>query len=193
MNFPTDIREYAKVYNDVFSKEFCKETVEKLKKADWNTHQFYNEKNEYVYVGDDFLFSRFRFKEQEKIDEVLWSVIHQYIMVDFSSYYEKFEWFKGWGGYTSVKFHRYVEGTRMKNHCDHIHDIFDGERKGVPILTVIGLLNDDYEGGDFMLWEKQKIKMSTGSVLIFPSNFMYPHEVSLVTKGERFSFVSWVF
>jgi predicted 2-oxoglutarate/Fe(II)-dependent dioxygenase YbiX len=193
MTFPTNIKDFAKVYDNVFSKDFCDETIKKLKNSDWTVHQFYNNVGQYVHVGDDFLQSRLKFKEQEEIDKELWNVIYKYIMVDLSSFYEKFQWFGGWKGYTSVKFHRYTEGTNMKLHCDHIHDIFDGERKGVPILTVVGLLNDNFEGGDFMLWEKEKINLSTGSVLVFPSNFMYPHEVSYVTKGERYSFVSWVF
>ena len=33
----------------------------------------------------------------------------------------------------------------------------------------------------------------TGDILIFPSNFMYPHRVEPVKKGIRFSFVSWVY
>jgi predicted 2-oxoglutarate/Fe(II)-dependent dioxygenase YbiX len=81
----------------------------------------------------------------------------------------------------------------MKLHCDHIHDIFDGTRKGIPIMTLVGVLNDDYEGGDFLMWEKEKISIPTGSVLVFPSNFMYPHEVTSIKTGSRYSFVSWVF
>jgi predicted 2-oxoglutarate/Fe(II)-dependent dioxygenase YbiX len=80
----------------------------------------------------------------------------------------------------------------MEWHCDHIHDLFDGERKGVPILSIVGVLNDDYEGGEFVMWDNEKIELSAGSVMIFPSNFMYPHAVMPVISGTRHSFVSWV-
>ena len=30
-------------------------------------------------------------------------------------------------------------------------------------------------------------------MILFPSCFMYPHEVTEVTKGERYSFISWAF
>jgi predicted 2-oxoglutarate/Fe(II)-dependent dioxygenase YbiX len=129
--------------------------------------------------------------EKNAITTVLWHVINQYVNVEFSQCYEKFLWFDGWRGYTEVKFHKYDVNTDMKLHCDHIHDIFDGNRKGVPILTIVGLLNDDFEGGDFMLWEKEKIDLKQGSVLIFPSNFMYPHQVTSILRGCRYSFVSW--
>jgi predicted 2-oxoglutarate/Fe(II)-dependent dioxygenase YbiX len=79
----------------------------------------------------------------------------------------------------------------MKMHHDHIHTLFDGERKGVPILTVLGLLNDDFEGGDFLMFDDKKLNLSAGDIVIFPSNFMYPHSVTTVTKGTRYSFVAW--
>lgn len=193
MNFPTDIKDYAKVYKNVFSKEFCESSIGKLKDASWSTHQFYNNKGEYIHVGEDFLQSRESFTEQELIDKEIWNLIYTYTMTEFSSYYEGFKWFGGWNGYTSVKFHKYDPGTDMKLHCDHIHDIFDGETKGIPILTIVGLLNDNFEGGDFLLWDNHKVDLTQGSVLIFPSNFIFPHKVSPITNGSRYSFVSWVF
>lgn len=191
-NFPTNIKDYVKIYHNVFSKEFCEKTIESLKLVQWDTHQFYNAKDEYIYRGNDFLHTSANIVEQEIILKRLWDVINQYITVEFSHFYEQFQWFGSWRGYTNIKFHKYDINTDMKLHCDHIHDMFDGERKGVPILTIIGLLNSDFEGGDFLLWEKEKIDLKQGSVLIFPSNFMYPHQVTSIQQGSRYSFVSWV-
>lgn len=191
-NFPTNIRDYVKLYHNVFSKDFCEQAVESLKSAQWDTHQFFNAKNEYIYRGNDFMHTSANIVEQDTMMKTVWNVINQYVMVEFSQCYEKFQWFGGWRGYSNIKFHKYDSNTDMKLHCDHIHDLFDGERKGVPILTIVGLLNDDFEGGDFLLWEKEKIDLKQGSVLIFPSNFMYPHEVTSIQRGSRYSFVSWV-
>ena len=80
----------------------------------------------------------------------------------------------------------------MQIHYDHIQTIFDGKRKGVPILSFVGLLNDNYKGGEFICREKE-IKLKRGDILLFPSNFMFPHGVKEVTKGLRYSFVSWAF
>jgi predicted 2-oxoglutarate/Fe(II)-dependent dioxygenase YbiX len=79
----------------------------------------------------------------------------------------------------------------MALHADHIHSRFDGERKGIPILSVLGVLNDDYEGGEFVLID-EKIDLNKGDIIIFPSNFMYPHKVEPVTKGTRYSYISWI-
>mgnify|MGYP003324890271 FL=1 len=46
----------------------------------------------------------------------------------------------------------------MQLHCDHVRDIFDGERKGVPIFSVVGALNDDYSGGELIMFDDYKIE-----------------------------------
>jgi hypothetical protein len=54
------------------------------------------------------------------------------------------------------------------------------------------MLNDDYEGGEFAFFNRElKFKPKRGSVLMFPSNFMYPHEIMSVTKGTRYSIITW--
>lgn len=53
-------------------------------------------------------------------------------------------------------------------------------------------LNDGYEGGGFAFFGgSMKIQIPKGSALMFPSNFMYPHQVMPVTKGVRYSIVTW--
>ena len=39
----------------------------------------------------------------------------------------------------------------------------------------------------------KEIPLKTGDILLFPSTFMYPHEVKEARKGTRYSFVSWAF
>jgi predicted 2-oxoglutarate/Fe(II)-dependent dioxygenase YbiX len=95
--------------------------------------------------------------------------------------------------FTNVRLNRYTVNTSMKQHYDHIHSLFDGQRKGIPILSVVGVLNDDFEGGEFLFWGDYEQKLKAGDILIFPSNFMYPHEVKKIKSGVRHSFVSWVY
>ncbi len=60
----------------------------------------------------------------------------------------------------------------------------------------IFFVNDDYEGGDLVISTtdggvQHKIKKKKNRLVIWPSNFMYPHTVLPVTKGIRYSVVSW--
>lgn len=53
-------------------------------------------------------------------------------------------------------------------------------------------LNDDFEGGEFSFFGRElKCKLEKGDALMFPSNFMYPHEIMPVTKGTRYSVITW--
>jgi len=53
-------------------------------------------------------------------------------------------------------------------------------------------LNDDYEGGEFAFFNRDLVyKLKKGSCIMFPSNFMYPHEIMPVTSGTRYSIVTW--
>jgi predicted 2-oxoglutarate/Fe(II)-dependent dioxygenase YbiX len=101
-------------------------------------------------------------------------------------------WFMTYNGASDIRFNKYSTGTNMKLHCDHIQTLFDGQRKGIPTLTLLGLLNNDFQGGQLRLCG-EIINLGVGDVVIFPSNFMYPHEVTTVTQGTRYSYVSWVY
>lgn len=53
-------------------------------------------------------------------------------------------------------------------------------------------LNDDYEGGEFAFFDREiSLRAPKGSALLFPSNFMYPHEILPVTQGIRYSIITW--
>ena len=97
---------------------------------------------------------------------------------------------------SNIKFNRYHENTNMDEHVDHIRSLFDGEAKGIPILSMVMALNDEteYEGGDFVFTGIDKrIRLKAGEVVIFPSVFPYKHTVEKVTKNTRYTAVVWAF
>jgi len=185
-----NLEEYVKLYENFLDQDFCKETIKELEKAHWSTHTFYQSRQEtFKSFEDDLAVSWDQIPQRDIITEKIWFGIEQYIMKDFSDFSD---WFCGWNGYSAIRFNRYDPSTLMRIHCDHIHSMFDGERKGIPALTILGGLNDDYEGGEFVMWTDTVIKIPAGSLLIFPSNFLYPHEVKPVKSGIRYSYVSWL-
>jgi hypothetical protein len=186
---PQNLLDYVKVYKDHVPAEVCKSALQNLKDAEWRLHQYYlSGTASMVSYETDLSISYENIPEREIITERIWFAIEQYILKDFASFDE---WFNGWDGYTPVRFNKYDPKTEMKLHCDHIHSMFDGNRKGVPILTVLGALNDDYEGGELLMFGDYRIHLPAGSVMVFPSNFMFPHEVKPVKSGVRYSYVSW--
>jgi len=60
------------------------------------------------------------------------------------------------------------------------------------VLSVLLYLNDDYEGGEIEFRHSGiKMKPEPGSILFFPSNFLYVHEVYPVTRGPRYALPNW--
>jgi len=86
---------------------------------------------------------------------------------------------------TGYELLRYREGEFYSQHVDTFLQ--------APRLVSCSMhLNDDYEGGEFAFFDRQlKYKLNKGDVLMFPSTFMYPHEVMPVTQGTRYSIITW--
>jgi predicted 2-oxoglutarate/Fe(II)-dependent dioxygenase YbiX len=95
------------------------------------------------------------------------------------------------GKFSSIRFNRYAPGQIMRQHHDHIHSLFDGNEKGIPVLSFILNLNDDYEGAELFFWDDYVVPLGKGDIVIFPSLFLFPHGVKKATKGRRISAVSW--
>jgi|TARA_E500000318_G_C3546850_1_gene207092 Rps23 Pro-64 3,4-dihydroxylase Tpa1-like proline 4-hydroxylase len=83
---------------------------------------------------------------------------------------------------------KYYENNFYNLHSDYAKD---APRE----LSFSLLLNDDYEGGDFIFLFKNKeypVTVEKNNLLIFPSNFIYHHRISKVTKGVRKAVVGWI-
>jgi predicted 2-oxoglutarate/Fe(II)-dependent dioxygenase YbiX len=80
---------------------------------------------------------------------------------------------------------RYKEGQFYIEHTDSFKD-------RPRAVSCSFALNDDYEGGEWAFFGREKvIKVPKGAAVLFPSNFMYPHEIMPVTKGTRYSIITW--
>jgi predicted 2-oxoglutarate/Fe(II)-dependent dioxygenase YbiX len=183
-----NIEKYLKVYQ-VLSEEECIETVNALEEKDseFKTHQFYNSVDgSYHSYEHELSVAYSQIATKDLIMEKMWNTLKKYVEeLDMKG------WYVSWNGYSEVRFNRYHTDTQMKLHCDHIHSMFDGNRKGIPTLSILGSLNNDYTGGELVFWDDTVVELKAGEIMIFPSNFLYPHEVKLVTEGTRYSYVSW--
>ena len=79
---------------------------------------------------------------------------------------------------------KYKESGFLPAHSDH----------GISsrVLSALLYLNDDYEGGTLRFPHLGlELKPQAGTILFFPSNFVYVHEVDAVTSGTRYSLPNW--
>ena len=189
-----NLEDYIAYLPNFFDKKLCKQTVKELNKVNkknWDEHKFYDPNDQgklFTRSGQHELSVLYtnKISTSETIEIKVKEAIFAYIK------HYNFPWFQGISGYTKIRYNKYSKNKKMAEHCDHINSIFDGTRKGIPTLTVLGFLNNDYKGGELVMFQDKVLNVETGSVLIFPSLFLYPHKVDPVKKGTRYSFVSWV-
>lgn len=84
----------------------------------------------------------------------------------------------------SINLLRYKKSGHLPAHQD--------QGVSTRVLSTVMYLNDNYEGGEIeFINSKVKIKPEAGSIIFFPSNFLYIHEVYPITNGERYSMPHW--
>jgi len=85
---------------------------------------------------------------------------------------------------------KYSVGGKYEIHTDHYTTT-------ARHLSIIMNLNDSYEGGDLIFTDQKekeikRLKLGKGSIVFFPSNFLYPHGIQPIMKGTRYSIVAWL-
>ena len=191
MNNPnTQLKDLIHIERGLIPTNLCDYIVDEIEKKEWRPHSWYNNVQ-----------GTFGSEETKELDVQNITTEHQQLLTPFmisagASYNAKYHFecertMQIMNKFSAIRFNRYSPGQIMRQHMDHIHSIFDGNEKGIPVLSFILNLNDDYEGADLYFWEDYKVPLDKGDVIMFPSLFLFPHGVTEATKGRRFSAVSW--
>ena len=78
---------------------------------------------------------------------------------------------------------KYPTGGYLSPHAD-----VDADAGSV---TTSYAINQDYSGGWIKFWKRYNILPDENSVHVYPSNHLFKHEITPVTKGERYSVITW--
>ena len=179
----TDIHSYIKYYEDVVDVKLCDDIINeniKYEPSKYATHTSGRVVKEDRVVSEDFWIKK---------DHTFYTPLKTTYELVLRKYQKDFPTFAA-HRLTDFRISKYNTGGFMSKHVDNIHHSH-GQVYGFPQLTVLLFLNDDYEGGEFEIVDK-KITTKKGSSVVFPSNFIYPHEVLKITKGTRYSITCWL-
>ena len=180
------LKNYIIVVPDVIPSELCDVVLAEYKNCnDWVNAVVKNGENlnarNCQTIGISFSSIIEKNKEvRQKIDQELFTCAAKAI----KEYNKQFTHctIKEDSGYDLLK---YEVGQFYTQHTDSFKD----KPRAVSCSFV---LNDDYEGGEFAFFDRElKYKLKKGSCIMFPSNFMYPHEIMPVTSGTRYSIITW--
>ena len=191
MNNPnTQLKDLIHVERGIIPANLCDYLVDAIEKNEWRPHTWYNNVQ-----------GTFGSEETMELDVQNITSDHQSLLTPFmiqagAAYNAKYSYpcertQQIMNKFSAIRFNRYSQGQIMRRHHDHIHSIFSGEEKGIPVLSFILNLNDDYEGADLVFWDDYVVPLGKGDIIMFPSLFLFPHMVTEATKGKRYSAVSW--
>lgn len=84
----------------------------------------------------------------------------------------------------SINLVKYYPGNHFQMHAD------DGASYK-SVVSLVGYLNDDYDGGEISFPAYDiTVKPEKGDLVIFPSNYMFMHRAMPVTSGVKYSVVT---
>jgi hypothetical protein len=61
------------------------------------------------------------------------------------------------------------------------------------IFTYIWYLNDVFEGGETIFFENHKIIPKTGTLVIFPASWTYPHTGKVPISNDKYIITGWIY
>ena len=191
MNNPNSkLKDFIHHQKNIIPEQLCDDVVEIIKSRAWTPHTWYSPSDR-TSVPEQT-------KELDVQDSTMefMTMLSPYLHQTFHNYSVKYKFNatktdKIAYQFSTIRFNRYRSGQIMRQHHDHIHSLFDGMRKGIPVLSVILNFNNDYKGGQLYFWNDYELELGKGDIIMFPSLFMYPHGVKEPTEGERFSGVCW--
>jgi hypothetical protein len=181
------------LWKNVISKENCNTIIKLIEEnSDWQNAKVGNKENtkedmSYRSNKVDHLTSRFGINSNiywchntigYGIKKVIEETIKEYSynkdnLIYFVSQDEGFQVLK------------YEKGQFYKTHLDY-------GKENSRVLSVLLYLNEDYEGGEtYFPRQNIKIKGEQGDVLLFPSNYCYPHSAEEILDGIKYSVVTW--
>ena len=192
MNDPrTQLKDLIHVEKGIIPANLCDHIIKDIETREWRPHTWYNN------VDDSYGSEETMELDVQGITPELQELLTPIMIQAGAAYNRKYAYLRCdrttqiMNKFSSIRFNRYSSGQIMRQHHDHIHSLFDGKEKGIPVLSFILNLNDDYEGADLFFWENHVVPLGKGDIIMFPSLFLFPHGVTEAKKGKRYSAVSW--
>ena len=188
---------YSKLEDLIYIEEkiipsyVCDRVIKDIETREWKPHTWYDPQNKSSFSEETMEL------DVQPITTEFQQLLNPAILKAFGGYKSNYM-FQGPGktqnimnAFSPVRFNRYKPGQIMRYHHDHIHSIFDGKEKGIPVLSFILNFNTDYEGAKLFFWDDYAIDFGVGDICMWPSPFLWPHGVTEAISGTRYSAVCW--
>lgn len=190
------LEDFVEVFDDIMSDEVCNLILDEYSQcSEWHRAKISNNvvnsdvRNfNMISISEDSVISN-NFSLRKQID----NFVYESISFAKNKYMEKYKSLNV-SEDTAYSLMRYEEKQFYIQHTDQFYaNSTDCRNVSNRVISCSIQLNDDYDGGEFAFFDREMlIRSKKGSIIMFPSNFMYPHEIMPVIKGTRYSIVTWL-
>ena len=188
------LKDFVKVYDNFLNKEQLQDLLNFTVKQNFQKGLIANENDKKEEQNKSRIVDILELSPtSQSMTNVVWfNVLKKLIKEKYTKYVENFH--KDYlisSGMYPLQILRYSSGGQHTPHVDHC---------GMypRTLSVVVFLNDDYTGGELIFPKHDnlniylKVDKKPGRCVIFPSNFLFPHTVTPIETGTRYSFITWL-
>jgi len=176
-----EIKNFIKKYDNLIDKTLCDKIVNNVDiEKDFSV----------ATVGDNEIHKKVRNCYLKNLSQDYDNEIFKVVSEALLKYVSEFKWCN-FGlavedtGYSHLLY-KGIDGGEYKMHTDHM-DLHP------RVLSCSIILNDNFKGGDFVFFDEEYfVKTKRGDVIMFPSNFCFPHAVTPVSNGDRHAIITWI-
>ena len=184
----TTLLDYIKVYKNVLTSEECDRIISHPENDEiwdislpiWDRSQNYmisnRRKCDYINISTEG-------KSYKEIDSMLYNRFNDIMQKHSNNSYLSLNEDHG---YLFLKYNKGGGYIRHVDACTEYH----------KHISCVLLLNDDFEGGEFAFFGDSDIdeytpEFNKGDMILFPSNYLYPHTIKPITSGTRYVIATW--
>ncbi len=189
-NKSTCLKDLIHIERKIIPDSICDSIVKEIEQMKWLKHSWYSSTTKTSHSEES------RELDIQKSNPEQQKILTEYLVKSFNNYCLKYKFNSPKtetiiNQLSGLRFNRYSPSQIMRQHHDHISSLFDGKERGIPVLSFVLNFNEDYEGGNLYFWDDYFLDLAKGDIVIFPSLFLFPHGVSELKKGIRYSGVCW--
>lgn len=187
------------VKHDVFSAELCDKLINEYQNDEWSDAKTLGPLDNFR-VCKSILISHSKViqdrERRKQLDQTIFETIGP-VIKEYADSFDGHLSYEADEGYDILK---YEPGDYYREHTDDPEKVEvdeNGNLKPSSLIkrkvTFIVQLNEDFEGGGLSFFDDtHRIEVKKGSVILFPSNYLFPHQALPVTKGVRYSLITWI-
>lgn len=177
MNVENNITKHIQVFQFV-EKEFCVELITEIQNNDW----YLPAKR----IGNKKPSPSNSISEPAPYSLILQSTLLS-IVKNYMSHFS-YPWLNLEQQLAPIRFIKFDKKQCIEL-CYDYQSIYNNNTSST--LTLFGNLNDEYKGGELYICG-EPLSLSFGQVVVFPTSFLCPYEVKVVSSGTKYSYLTWI-